>query len=170
MRHLLIALLSLFATAALAETDARMVNVTPVITADAYSQGDQIGGLTKLNNVLPCSSCPITLATLLVLDMAKAKDAFDIYFFSKETTLTSADNAAFSVTDARMAEGFAGRVAVAAADFTDTDGSSVATKQPELLLGGNSGDDLWFALVCTDAGGCDYAAVNDLVFRLVYRE
>lgn len=162
--------LCLTALALLAATPARTVNVTPVITAAAYAQGDQIGGLTRIADILPCSSCPITLDTLIVLDMDKAKDAFDIYFFSTETTLTSADNAAFDVTDARMATGFAGKIAVAAADFTDTASNSFATKTPALHISGTSGKDLWFALVCTDAGGCDWAAVNDLVFRLVYRE
>ncbi len=171
MRHLLLCLAVLFSPVARAGvTAARTLDVVPVITAAAYAQGDQMGALTKLAGALPCSGCPITLETVIAHDLGKVKDAFDVYFFSREVTLASVDNGAFSLTDANMTLGFAGRLSIAALDFVDTANSSYALKQPALMLAGTSGSDLWMALVCTDAGGCDWNAVGDLVFRLVYRE
>ena len=67
-----------------------------------------------------------------------------------------------------MASYFVGSVTVAAADFADMALNSYATKQPDLLAHGNSGNDLWMLIVCADAGGCDYEAVNDLAFRYTY--
>ena len=160
--------LCLFASPALAA--GRSFTVTPVITADAYAQADQIGTLTKLEGILECSSCPIRLETMLVLDKSKTKDAFDVYFFSRAATLTSIDNGAFDVADTGMATSFAGKVSVAAADFSDTNVNSTATKALALMLPGTSGSDLWMALVCTDAGGCDWGAIGDLTLRLVYDE
>lgn len=159
---------TLNSTAALA-VEARHFTVTPTITAAAYAQGDVMGALTKLEAILPESSGAIHLRTVNVVDKSQTKDAFDVHLFSTSVTV-AADNAAHSVSDAEMLASFVGKVAVAAADFADTAANSYATKTPDLLVRGQSGKDLWLLLVCTDAGGCDYASTTDLSFRLTYYE
>ncbi len=155
---------------AFAEVEARSLAVTPVITADAYSQGDQIGTYTKLSEILESSSGTIDLKTLVVIDKAKVKHDLQLLFFNAVPTLASADNAAVSFTDAVAADNFIGRYSVAEADYVDTADNSQATKAPSLLLTGKGSDDLYVVLVCADSGGCDYGAVGDLVLRFTFLE
>jgi len=149
---------------------ARSLVVTPVITADAYVQGDQIGTYTKLPSILTDSSTVIDLRTLAVIDNAKLKHDLQLLFFNAQPTLASADNAAVSFTDAVATANFIGRYAIAEADYVDTASNSQATKSPAMLLGGKGSADLYMVIVCVDVGGCDYAAVDDLTFRFTYLE
>ncbi len=172
MRQLLL-LLCLFATPALADAklNVRSYTVAPVITVDAYAQGDQMGTLTKLTNILPCSSCGIRIDTLTVVDRAKIKHAFDIYFFSSAVALTSVDNGAFDITDALAASSYLGKIVVAAADLADTTSNALAMLKPALVLrGATGGSDLWLLPVCTDSSGCDYDAVDGLSLHFTYSE
>lgn len=149
---------------------ARSYTVTPVITADAYAQGDQIGTYTALTGIFSSSGRTLDLKNLFVIDQAKVKADLDILFFNALPVLASADNAAVSFTDAVAAANFVGRVSVAAADYVDTASNSVAQKAPTLLLTGKGSSVLYVVLVCKAAGGCDYAAVDDLVLRLNFLE
>lgn len=171
LKTMILTTLALASTQAFAwgATATRSFRVEPVITAAAYAQGDQMGGLTTLTDILPCSSCGISLKSIAVIDKAKTTDAFDIYFFTKEVALTSVDNGAFDVTDA-VATNFAGKIAVAAADYVTLTSNSVDLKVLEHLLIGDGTKNLYMVLVCTDAGGCDYGAVDDLSIRLNYLE
>ncbi len=148
----------------------RTFSSTPVITAAAYADGDQIGALHKMTDVLSSSSGGIEVMSYTLLDKNKSKDAFDILFFSKQVTVTSADNAAVDVSDAEMASGFLGRVAVAAADFVDIANNSYVSKDIAKILRGDGSKHLWYLLVCKDAGGCQWGAVNDLTLRLAFYE
>ena len=168
MKTLLALALALISTAAVG-VEARHFSVVPTITADAYAQGDVMGTLTKLADILGESSGSIHIRTVNVVDKSQTKDAFDIHLFAASVT-TAADNAAHSVSDGDMLTSYVGKVAVAAADFADTAANSYATKTPDLLVRGQSGEDLYMLLVCTDAGGCDYASTTDLAFRFTYYE
>lgn len=75
-----------------------------------------------------------------------------------------------SFTDAVAAANFIGRYAIVEADYVDTASNSQAVKQPNMLLAGKGTEDLYIVLVCADSGGCDYAAVDDLVLRFTYDE
>lgn len=166
----LVLFLALFSTQAFS-LDARSFVVTPVITAAAYADGDQIGTYTKLEGILPESSGTIDLRTLVVIDNDKQKADLQLLFFNALPVLASADNAAVSFTDAVADASFIGRVSIATSDYVDTASNSQATKTlSNTLLTGLGSDDLWVVIVCKAAGNCDYAAVNDLVLRFTYLE
>jgi hypothetical protein len=169
MKLLLTALLLLLVSAnAYGMAAIRSFAVVPVITADAYAQGDQIGTYTKLSGIATGSG--IDLRTLVVIDHAKVKHDLQLLFFNSAPTLASADNAAVSFTDAVAASSFIGRYALAEADYVDTASNSQATKALEMLLATKGSQDLYVVIVCVDSGGCDYGAVGDLVLRLTYFE
>lgn len=150
----------------------RTYSFTPVITAAAYAQNDQIGVLQKLSGILTYPRGSINLLNWVILDKEKAKHDLELLFFSKGVTVASADNAAVSITDAEMASGFLGRISVAAGDYVDSAASSDATKTMDMIWSGEDSYEpsLWILIVCVDAGGCDYAAVNDLVFKFAFFE
>lgn len=165
-------LLALFSAPALADNlEARSFLSTPVITVAAYATGDQIGTYTQLDGILGSSSGTIDLKTLVVIDKDKQKADLELLFFNDLPVLASADNAAVSFTDAVASANFIGRVSIAAADYTDTASNSQVTKTlSNTLLTGKGSDDLYVVIVCKAAGGCDYAAVDDLAFRFTYLE
>lgn len=158
------------AMAAAGGANIRTFTWTPVITAAAYADGDQIGALQKMTDVLPSSSHGIEVYSTVVIDKNKSKDAFDILFFSKQVTVTSADNAAVDVSDAEMAAGYIGKVSFAAADFTDIANNSHLSKDLSKILRGDGSKHLWYLLVCKDAGGCQWGGVSDLVMKLAFYE
>jgi hypothetical protein len=148
----------------------RQMVSTPVITAAAYAQGDQIGTYTKLDGILPTSSAGIELSRLVVVDNEKAKHDLQLLIFDTQPTLASADSDAVSFTDAVASADFIGRIAIAEADYVDTASNSQAFKSVGAILAGIGSDDLWYVLVCVDSGGCDYGAVGDLTFKFLYEE
>ncbi len=143
---------------------------TPVITADAYADGDQIGVLQKLTGLLPGSSGGVEVMTVTLVDAAKLKRGLDVLLFSRAITVASADNAAVSISDAEMASGFVGRLAFASSDYQETTSNADVTKAVSMILRGDGSNNLWALLVCRDAAGCDYGSTSDLTMRLAYYE
>lgn len=154
-----------------AQVRLRSKTFTPVITASAYAQGDTMGVLQKVTGLLGGGYGVGELGQLTVIDKAAVSHDVGVMFFKKEVTV-SADNAALAVADAIMVESYLGRVSVAAGDYAALAGSSEAVKLESLLLAPGSGgsSDVWILLVCEDAGGCDYAATDDLTLKFVMRE
>lgn len=85
----------------------KTVSVTPTISTSAYTSGDQIGGIMTLTDVIRQDSnmqegyCE--LAGISILDADKQDAVLDIWFFKVSPTVTSTDNAPFSMSDANQA-------------------------------------------------------------------
>lgn len=100
------------------------VGLIPTISAAAvYASGDAIGG--KLTFAGATSSKKSgTLNSIVIIDNDKENSAMDLVCFCKDFTAT-ADNAAINISDAD-AINIIFSVAIAAADYKDIGGASVA--------------------------------------------
>ncbi len=125
-----------------------LVRVSPLVQTAIYAINDQMGVATKILNALDDTKGTAALMSLTVIDKDKQNPDFDVLIFSEEPALTSADNAALSITDAEMSTKFIGRIRVSASDYVSTDVNSEATiKLIGLLMQGAPGSrDLWFVM------------------------
>lgn len=114
----------------------KMIAVTPTIsTSPAYTSGDQLGGIMTLSNVVRqdsntgIGSCELHSVT--ILDGGLQSAAIDLWFFSISPTVTSTDNAAFSMSDANLAAQCIGAISVgtsysaSALNSVSTDGKNI---------------------------------------------
>lgn len=114
----------------------KTVSVVPTIsTSPAYTSGDQLGGIMTLVDVVRQDSGTgigtSELHSVTILDGDKQDVAIDIWFFNVSPTVTSTDNAAFSMSDANQALQCIGCVSVgtsysdAALNSTSSDGKNI---------------------------------------------
>lgn len=142
----------------------RRVTVTPTLDTSAYADGDQMGALMTLEQLLSANRSGSELVLIKVLDKAKQSQPFDLFFFDAAPTLVGADNAAADISDADM-EKCMGVVNVLAADYDPLANSSIATvavRFPMVNLN-KPADKCWLSLV--SRGTPTYAA-NSLVITL----
>lgn len=116
-------------------TITKEVAVTPTISTSAYTSSDQIGGIMTIPNVVRQNSntgygsCELRSVTILDADVQSA--AIDIWFFSISPTVTSTDNAPFSMSDANQAAQCIGAISVGTSysasllNSTSTDGKNI---------------------------------------------
>src|SRR5215208_356011 len=100
--------------------------LTPTITVDTaqYSAGDSVGGKLTLSLALKAGH-GASLESLVVLDRANQKAAFELLIFESDPTVaTITNNAAFvfSTDDLKVIA----RIAVAAADYVTINSKAVA--------------------------------------------
>lgn len=147
-----------------------VVEVTPTITAGAYSSGDQVGGIQTLTGVnLDGGGSPGWLRSVTILDKAQQKKAIDLFFFDESPTITSADGDTVAIADAVMADTCIGHVTIAAADYKDIGStSSVAcTRVSDCLLKPFKDGKVYVVAVVRDTP--TYTSTSDLVFRYVFQ-
>lgn len=147
----------------------RVISITPTIEATGYSDGDQLGGgSTKLSNVVDRRGGFTRLESIVIANADTEAPAIDFLFWRKAPTVSSAENAAFDVSDSVLAAAFIGKVNVATTDWAVLANNRVATvKGIGLLLQGNStvvsgetGKDLWVSMVIRTA--VTFASTTDL--------
>lgn len=95
----------------------KVVNITPTISASpAYTSGDQLGGIMTLTDVIRQDSNTSIgtsmIASINILDKGLQSAAIDIWFFNQSPTVTSTDNAAFSLSDANLVAQCIGAVSI----------------------------------------------------------
>lgn len=136
-----------------------LYDVTPAITAGAYSAGDVVGGLITIP--IKGAGGGGTMRRIIVVDDANVKGDLKIYLFTDAPT-TIADNAAFAPTIADLKK-LIGIVPVAAADYVTLNSNAVAIADDLGIDFFVPGENL-YAYVVVD-GIETYAAVTDLTIR-----
>lgn len=113
----------------------KSVSVTPTISTPAYTAGDQLGGIMTISDVVrqdkqyagAAGEGYCELAGVTILDGSKQDAAIDIWFFNQSPTVTSADNAPFSMTDANQAAQCIGMVSLSTANGSYSDAALNST-------------------------------------------
>lgn len=144
----------------------RLISFTPVITAQQYTAGFQLGGVNKLANAVE-EGATATVMTIMINDAAKQKSAIDVLFFNASPTVASTDFHALSITAAVMAAKFIGRVIIPAASYGANDttgGADVSVNNINMLLQGASARDLYCVLQVQ--GTPTYVSIADLTVRI----
>ncbi|MFN8530186.1 MAG: hypothetical protein U0670_16425 [Anaerolineae bacterium] len=138
----------------------RLVELTPTITAGAYSAGDVIGGLLAFDVFSPGGGGSIRRITLIDADDEKAP--LKLYLFSSAPG-SLADNAAFVLPTADLRK-LIDVVTVSASDYASLNGDAYAVKRDLEVDYPNTNGKLYAYLVCD--GTPTYGATNDLTVRL----
>lgn len=102
-----------------------VIEVTPTMDTSAYAAGDVLFNETDVANVARSSGKTVTLISLCVVDKDDQKQPFDLHFFDRTVTFGT-KNGVPSISDADAAF-YMGHVSVAAADYKDLGGVSVAS-------------------------------------------
>ena len=139
-------------------------SASPTLDTAAYAAGDYIAK-GSIANVFAGNGRAATLVSLTVLDTAKQKAAFDIFFFNADPTVASAVNAAIDIADAQMTS-FIGHLSIATSDYaTDLAGSSIATQKNIQLALDSAVDSTTLYYVLVSRGSPTYAA-DSLTIKL----
>ncbi len=132
--------------------------VTPVITGDAYSQNDSIGGVIEIPGVPPSG----TIMSITIQDDADQGPSMAAYFFQSEPAGV-ADHAALALSDADGALIIGVESLDTWFDLTDSQVLSVNNiAMPYEVLGGS----LFMMLKDDDASPGTFVATDDLHIRL----
>lgn len=112
----------------------KVIVVTPTLDTSIYASGDTLGSLMTLTGAANENGGTSVLQGITVVDKASQSVAIDFIFFTGDSvtpaaapTITSADNAAISVTDTIMGLSCLGVASVLAANYSALALNSVAT-------------------------------------------
>lgn len=145
--------------------DGDVVSITPTLDTSAYTAGDVLFATTSFTGAVRMNDGRSLLQSLVVIDKDDQKPAFDLHFFSSNVT-SGAFNGAPSISDSD-AGNYLGSVSIAASDYKDLGGVSVATiKNIGLLLEAASGATNVYAFAVVSTTPTHTA--SGLVFRLGY--
>jgi hypothetical protein len=145
------------------KSPADKITLTPTLDTSIYASGDVLWATANIPAMMRAVDQRAVLMDICVVDKADQKPAFTIYFF--QTNVTSGTfNAAPTISDADAAN-YMGHVSIAAADYKDLGGVSVAcAKAINLLLEAVSAGTNVYCFAVLDAGTPTFA-VNDLVIK-----
>lgn len=145
-------------------THSNVVDVTPVLTTGAHTDGDYMATVELPNALLDAGHTGI-LQSISVIDNDEQALGIDFLIFGDEPTVASAKNAAFDMTDAniKLAK-FLGKVSMVSGDYLTTTSNSIATvRNIGLVLEGiknatarENTKSIWVVLVAR--GASTYAA------------
>lgn len=135
----------------------RTLDLTPTVTAGAYTANDVIGGLLTL----PMERVSGLIEDVVVIDDANQSAAIDLYFFDEAPTAI-ADNAAFAPTIADLQK-LIGVVSVAGGDYTTVNSNAYATKALDVGFESKQAFNIYVYAVVT--GTPTFAATTDLTLR-----
>lgn len=105
---------------------ARYVDVTFSLDTSAYASGDLIADTQEIAGACQFNDIPGVLQSVHLIDEDDQKVAVDLVFFDANVSMGTENNAP-SITDAN-GRNCLGVVSIAAADYKDFGGVSVATK------------------------------------------
>lgn len=147
--------------------NSQQVDVTPTITAGAYSANDVVGGIQTLTSAARTSGKETVLLSLVITDKAMQDAAFSIFFFNANPgTGTYTDNAALDIDDTDL--GLCIGALQVASDYIDAADNSVATLANIGLGLTPSGSANLFVVVKTTSTPT-YASTSDLVFKYFFQ-
>jgi len=138
----------------------RMVDVTPTITAGAYSAGDVIGGLLTFD--VHSAGGGGTIRRVTVIDSDDEKAASKLYLFSAPPAII-ADNTPFAPTAADLRK-LVDIVTLASNEYTTINGRAVAIKRDVGIDYVASDGRVYAYWVCD--GAITYATTGDLTLRI----
>jgi len=129
----------------------RVISVTPVITAEAYTTGQVLGAQTKINlavaglDYIPESGVIRNVTVICPDDVAPS---IDIFIYSKAPT-QQATKATLDVPDADAAK-YIARLVLANTVFTDLGGATVGILQGQYIpfMKDPTSDGIYVQLVC----------------------
>lgn len=151
----------------------KLVSETPTITAGAYSSLDAVGGKLEFENVCTPYSNSASIVRATVLDKGKQSALLYLVLFDRDFTET-ADNTAFTVTDADLAN-VLGVLEIGTADYIDLHDNSVGQLgfdnlccciPFELVEGGTS----LFGQLMVKTSTPTYTSTSDLIIKLVIND
>lgn len=141
-----------------------VITFTPTLDTAIYASGDTLFVATALSGVTRANDERALLQSIAVIDKDDQKPALRLVFFSASVAFGTL-NAAPSISDADAAN-YLGHVDIAAADYVDLGGVSVAcAKGINLLLESVSGATSVYIAAMLTAGTPTHTA-SGLVFRL----
>lgn len=131
----------------------------------AYAAGDVVCDTAEIANAVTSYAGRAVLQSLTLADKADQKAAMTLVFLKSNTSLGT-KNSAGNISDANAASEVIGHVAVAAADYLDLGGASVAcVKNIGLLLHPTDGTSSLYVSAIT-SGSPTYGATTDLTLKL----
>lgn len=141
---------------------------SPHTTLVAYSDEDLVGGVSTLTGVPQDAGGFATLWGVVFSDEDKQNAAVDLLFFNASPTLQGENNAQFSISDSELQGKLAGKVSIAAADYTtngvsNSVGSKLGVNAPIKVASGSS-----LYVVAVSQGTPTYTAPSSLKFKLLF--
>lgn len=79
------------------------IHVTPTIVAQAYSAGQQIGGVNKIPAAISSTGGSATIMSISLTDSANQKAPIDLVFFNASPTLVSTNGQSFNISNSELA-------------------------------------------------------------------
>ncbi len=145
-------------------TPSKQIQVTPTITAGAYSIGDVIGGVQTLTAAARVNATCTTLDTLAIRDKAMQDADIKLWFFDQNPTSGSYDdNDALDIDDADLAFCL-GCLRMLSSDYDDATDNSIATLRNQgLKLTPTGGASDLYAIAEIETAD-SYASTSDLTF------
>ncbi len=145
-------------------TPSKQIQVTPTITAGAYSIGDVIGGIQTLTAAARVNATCTTLDTLTIRDKAMQDADIKLWFFDQNPTSGSYDdNDALDIDDADLAFCL-GCLRMLSSDYDDASDNSIATLRNQgLKMTPTGGTNDLYAIAEIETAD-SYASTSDLTF------
>jgi hypothetical protein len=145
-------------------TPCDVIAITPVLDTSIYASGNVLFDSTAISGAVRASDERAVLMSISVIDKDDQKPAMRLVFLKANVSLGTA-NAAPSISDANAAN-YLGHVDIAAADYCDLGGVSVAcAKAINLLLESASGTTTVYMAAYLTAGTPTHTA-SGLVFNI----
>jgi hypothetical protein len=146
------------------------IDVTPTVTAAAYSAGNQVGGIQTLSK--PCfdQNRFTKLCALAITDNANQKAAFNIFLFNQLPTVSSTDKTAVDIASSELASKCVGVITIATSDYQTCKAATNAVGLKtfsELFWQSQDTQARLYAVVVT-TGTPTYASTSDLVFKWIF--
>ena len=153
--------------------DVEVPQVTPTITAGAYTAGDVVGGQQTFTNALRDVGRGAVLHNVTVVDKGNVKAALDLVFFHSSATIP-ANNAIFTWNSADYTK-VLGWCAVSSGDWNATTnprgyrtigGDAIATVPANFEVFGNGTQNLFMAIILPTGSAPTYTSTTDLIISL----
>lgn len=158
------------------------VQVTPTITAGAYTSGDSVGGQQTIAGAVRAGALSGRILGVTVLDKSQAaRNPMDLVFFDRSVTVP-ADNAVFTVSDADMINCL-GIIQLTANSYNTawagTPANSIASLPNTLVASTYNPMIFPFPIVCNSTdlfmaivirGTAAYSSTTDLVFSFTIEQ
>lgn len=149
---------------------ADILDVTPVLSVDAYGAGEVLFVATEVPNAVRTNGGKAIVTSVQVLDVSEQAPAFDLYFW-RSTQDVGTINDAVAISDAEALE-FLGMVRFATTDYVDIGGQKWAILKPkdsgfliDQIEGGAGSKSIYISGV-NGAGTPDFVAASDMSFKI----
>lgn len=147
---------------------AKLMSVSPVMSAIAYADGDAIGPLMSYSSIVNLDGYGGFIHSITLIDRGAQDAVLDVIFFSgNPSASTFTDNSEMVIAAADQAK-IIGTVPIAAADYTTvSSGVSVATiRGVGLVFDCSSAGSHLYAAIRNNGGTPTYLTTADLTLNL----